>query len=174
MRQAAGLTQQELAGRAGISRAYLAALERGLSSATKAPPNPSRKLLHAIATGLSLTLEGLFEGPEPSGASGLVVFGDPAGASFVLPSNDGVVVVDEGIDPALGLCAKDVVLVRRLLPAESVPEGLCLFETPRGVRWGRVAHIGQQPYIEGIDKSFRPLGKQVTALAVGIAVLRPL
>lgn len=187
LRQAAGLTQTELATRAGISRAYLAALERGWSSATKAPPNPSRQLLSAIAHALGLTvadLRGLqpslplpFQPPAPP--PGLELLGAAPGPlpgtskPWELPAADGVVQVQEGVDEALGLSAGDWVLIRRLAPDE-VAEGLCLLEAKATWSWGRIARIANQPYVSAPDGSFRPMPKELKAIAAAIALIRPI
>lgn len=187
LRQAAGLTQTELAARAGISRAYLAALERGWSSATKAPPNPSRALLSAIAQSLGVTVADL-RGQEPMpplpfqppvSRPGLELLGSAPGASasatgpWEWPTADGVVQVASGVDETLGLALGDWVLVRRLAAGEPA-EGLCLLEQGQAWSWGRIALIAQQPYVSAPDGSFHPMPKERRAIARAIALVKPL
>lgn len=185
LRQAADLTQTELARRAGISRAYLAALERGWSSATKAPPNPSRQLLAAIAQALGVTLADLrgiqpslplpFQSPVP--APDLELLGAAPGpmpgqaSPWQLPEADGVVQVAAGVDEALGLAPGDRVLVRYLADG-AVAEGLCLLESKKAWSWGRIAMIANQPYLGAPDGSFRPMPKETRAIALAIALVR--
>lgn len=185
LRQAAGLTQSELATRAGISRAYLAALERGWSSATKAPPHPSRQLLGSIAHALGVSLADLrgqqptlplpFPAPQP----GLEQWGSAPGArsgaseAWGWPHADGVVQVNLGVDEALGLAPGDWVLIRKLAPDESA-EGLCLIEANKIWSWGRIARIAQQPYVSAPDGSFRPMPKGTRAIGLAIALVKPL
>jgi transcriptional regulator with XRE-family HTH domain len=54
LRKAQGLTQQELADRAGVNYKYLGAVERG-------EENPSLKIISAISQGLKVELRDLFE-----------------------------------------------------------------------------------------------------------------
>jgi transcriptional regulator with XRE-family HTH domain len=54
LRKAQGLTQQELADRAGVNYKYLGAVERG-------EENPSLKIMSGIAAGLKVELRDLFE-----------------------------------------------------------------------------------------------------------------
>lgn len=187
LRRAADLTQTELASRAGISRAYLAALERGFSSATKAPPNPSRELLASLAHALGVTVADL-RGIQPtlplplqlpSPASGPDLLGAAPGprsggqGDWRLPESDGVVAVQAGVDEGLGLVPGDHVLVRRLGPDERA-EGLCLLESGKTWTWGRLAWIASQPYVSAPDGSFRPLSKETRAIARAIALVRSL
>ncbi|HEY9898735.1 MAG TPA: helix-turn-helix transcriptional regulator [Pantanalinema sp.] len=189
LRKAAGLTQVQLAERAGISRAYLAALERGLSSATKAPPNPSREILDALARALGLDRAALLGQPERQTA---LPFPEEAAASlsrlgfapapapggeaeaWALPVADGVVEVADGVDEALGLSPGDGVLVRTLAPGAEAPEGLCLIETGGAWTWGRLARIAGQPFASAPDGSYRPLGKGAVVRAEAIALVRRL
>ncbi|HEY9854931.1 MAG TPA: helix-turn-helix transcriptional regulator [Stenomitos sp.] len=187
LRQAAGLTQLELATRAGISRAYLAALERGWSSATKAPPNPTRQVLSTLAHALGITVADLrgqqptlplpFQMPAPQ--PGLELLGSAPGAKssnaepWEWPAADGVVQVNPGVDEALGLMPGDWVLIRHLESGE-VAEGLCLLEAAGTWSWGRIALIAQQPYVSAPDGSFRPMPKGMRAIARAIALTRPL
>ncbi len=187
LRQAAELTQTELASRAGISRAYLAALERGWSSATKAPPNPSRELLSSLAHALGVTVADLrgmqpslplpFQPPAP--APGLELLGAAPGprpgrtSGWELPAADGVVRVEAGVDEALGLSPGDHVLIRHLV-AGVTAEGLCLLEGESGWSWGRIALIAGLPYVSAPDGSFRPMPKATRAIARAIALVRPL
>ena len=53
LRREAGLSQEELAGRAGVHRTYLGGIERG-------ERNPSLKNIAAIAVALGVTLPELF------------------------------------------------------------------------------------------------------------------
>lgn len=187
LRLAAGLTQMALARRAGISRAYLAALERGWSSATKAPPNPSRQLLGAIAQVLGLSVAELtgsqpslplpFQAPSP--VPGLELLGGAPGpqpfksSPWELPEADGIFRVHAGVDEALGLSSGDEVLIRRLGP-DDVADGLCLLETRDSWSWGRIALIAKAPYVSAPDGSFRPMPEGTRAIAVAIALVRPL
>lgn len=185
LRRAAGLTQTELASRAGMSRAYLAALERGWSSATKAPPNPSRELLGSLAHALGVTVADL-RGLQPSlplpfqpaPQPLLELLGTAPGpvparpTAWEVPSADGVVRVGSE-DEALGLVAGDEVLVRRLAAGEAA-EGLCLLERAGGWSWGRIAMIAGQPYVSAPDGSFRPMPKDLRAIARAIALFRNL
>lgn len=190
LRKAAGLTQTQLAERAGISRAYLAALERGLSSATKAPPNPSRAILDGLAHALGLSSRAdllgeperqallPFPGQATPALSRLGFAPAPAGGDegepWALPFADGVVEVTEGVDEALGLVPGDGVLIRSLEPADEPPEGLCLVEA-RGVwTWARVARIAGQPFVSAPDGSYRPLAKGTRIRAEAIALVRRL
>lgn len=54
-RKSAGLTQGELARRAGCTRAYISSLERGvIEGASNEPIKPSLKIVDAIARGLGV------------------------------------------------------------------------------------------------------------------------
>jgi len=54
LRQASGLSQEELADRVGIHPTYLSGIERG-------ERNPALENLNAIARGLGVSLSGLFQ-----------------------------------------------------------------------------------------------------------------
>lgn len=190
LRKAAGLTQSQLAERAGISRAYLAALERGLSSATKAPPNPSRAILDDLARSLGIERAALLGAadrqpvlpfPEPSAMPSLLRLGVAPGPAprgeadpWGLPAADGVVEVAEGVDEALGLAPGDAVLIRLLAPGAEAPEGLCLIESAGAWAWGRVAYIAKQPFMSAPDGSYRPFAKGAVVRAAAIALVRRL
>jgi transcriptional regulator with XRE-family HTH domain len=189
LRKAAGLTQAQLAERVGISRAYLAALERGLSSATKAPPNPSRQILDALARELGLDRAALLGEPE---RQTVLSFSEPAAPlllhlgfapapaaggvseAWALPVTDGVIEVAEGVDEALGLVPGDGVLIRHLAPGAETPEGLCLIESGGLWMWGRVVRISGQPFVSAPDGSYRPLGKGAVIRGEAIALVRRL
>lgn len=58
LRDAAGVSQEELAFRAGMKRTYLSDLERGTR-------NPSVRALGRLAEALNVTPSQLLEGPRP-------------------------------------------------------------------------------------------------------------
>ncbi|MBO9541882.1 helix-turn-helix transcriptional regulator [bacterium] len=190
LRKAASMTQSQLAERAGISRAYLAALERGFSSATKAPPNPSRQVLEDLARALGVERAALLGDrthqpslpfPEPSPLPALRHLGCapgpvPAedGSPWALPEAEGVVEVGLEVDEGLGLVPGDSVLIRWLSPVDEEPEGLCLIEQSGRWAWGRIAYIAKQPFMSAPDGSYRPFPKGAIAKAVAIALVRRL
>lgn len=57
LREAKGWTQENLAGRAGLDRSYIAGIEAGLR-------NPSTKALAKMARALGIKLSVLFQGVE--------------------------------------------------------------------------------------------------------------
>jgi len=164
LRAERGLTQTELASRAGLSRAYLAALERGLSSATKRPPNPTRGTLSAIARALGVTVESLRApraAPEPSSA--------PIHAPWQPPEADAVEVVTADVSE-LGLVTGDQVFVRN----DPAAEGVCLLRQGLTARWSQIARIGDRPFELAPDGSYRPLGNGVRVVGRAIALVRAL
>jgi len=58
-RHAAGLSQEELAHRAGLDRTYLSDIERGIR-------NPTVLMLQDLATSLGIGVIALLEGSDPS------------------------------------------------------------------------------------------------------------
>lgn len=190
LRQQAGLTQAELAERADISRAYLAALERGFSSATKAPPHPSRALLRALATALGVDPAALRDGsserqsePPPvqpslwEAAPGLQSF-EPVegettlrpGKHWTWPEAEGVVQVAASERADLGLAPDCQVLVRRQMGDS--PEGLCLISQGGTWRWERIARIQARAFALAPDGSYQPLAPDASIVAQGIAIIR--
>lgn len=183
LREKAGLTQNELATRSGISRAYLAALERGLSSATQAPPNPSRRLLKAIATALGIEFETLKEQTKSQESSprqsktALKRFKLLPGEAHLQPDEpwawpeaDGVVKVETADRPELGLEVGAMVLVRKgVSESES---GLCLIAQEGSWSWEYVARIQQRPFVMARDGSYHPLAATAVIAARAIAILR--
>lgn len=183
LRATANLTQKALAERAQLSRAYLAALERGLHSGTQAPPRPSRAVLSRLAIALGVPPAELLQGPLPFAAEAMVslpCWGEAPGPNMPevdvpwrWPEAEAVVHVTAGVAPGLGLEAGDSVLVRTCLPG-SAPQGLCLFASRGTWQWGRVGYIQDRPYLEAADGSYRPLSIGCEVLARAIAVVRPL
>lgn len=191
LRQCSGLTQAELAERANISRAYLAALERGLSSATKAPPRPSRSLLGAIASALGVDLAALRDGssenksePAPvqptlwEATPGLLSFKALAGETTLRPGKrwtwpeaEGVIHVEAYERADLGLEPNCQVLVRRQNVGDS-PEGLCLIAQGGTWRWERIAQIQQRAFTLAPDGSYQPLAPDANIVAQAIAIIR--
>jgi transcriptional regulator with XRE-family HTH domain len=57
LRESKGWTQENLAGRAGLDRSYVAGIEAGLR-------NPSTRALAKLARALGVTLSGLFDGVD--------------------------------------------------------------------------------------------------------------
>lgn len=59
LRQAAGLTQEDLAARCGLFRTYMSRIETGKA-------NPTLTMIHALATSLEVSVAALFDAPpEP-------------------------------------------------------------------------------------------------------------
>lgn len=189
LRQQAGLTQAELAKSANLSRAYLAALERGFSSATKAPPHPSRSLLRAIAAALGVDLAALRDDSnerksEPvqphlwEAAPGLQSFEAIAGETTLQPGRrwtwpeaEGVIQVEANERADLGLESNCQVLVRRQNVGDA-PEGLCLIAQGGTWRWERIARIQQRAFSLAPDGSYQPLAPDASIVAQGIAIIR--
>ncbi|HET7794745.1 MAG TPA: XRE family transcriptional regulator [Rhizobacter sp.] len=65
LRQARGLTLEQLSERCGVSRSMISVVERGESS-------PTASLLDKLCAGLGTSLNALFEAPQPEAASPLV------------------------------------------------------------------------------------------------------
>jgi putative molybdopterin biosynthesis protein len=108
-RQARGLSQQQLAGMAGVSRQAVSALESGQS-------DPSLRVALALARALGLSVEQVFgdSAPEPLvaaravaplGGDGARVTLAPMGDSFVALPLSGAMTFRAGFTPATGLAA---------------------------------------------------------------------
>lgn len=179
LRAQRGLTQEALAARAQLSRAYLAALERGHHSATKAPPRPSRAVLLRLASALELPPQELLQptlpAPPVTVSEAPPCWGEAPGAvgtpePWAWPAAEGVVRVSAA---GAGLVAGDVVLVRQWR-GDEVPEGLSLLERQGAWSWGRLALIQGRTYLEAEDGAYHPLTGAWRPVARALGIWRAL
>jgi len=170
LRQARGLTQQALCEAAGLSRAYLAALERGLSSATRRPPRPTWPLLEAIARSLAVSLDDLVAGdghlnevpPPPSQVLPgwpVATLESPRGGDTRWDGLSEVRAVWPLTQPAGPWQAGAVLGLRPLRVAED-PEGWVIEPGVGPVEWVRV---GPRRYRRMPDETLVPVPREVEA-----------